>query len=264
LAKLRHSGLAFAAALALLLCGAHARAQSEGGATPADELSRARADLIDSAADAKESTRELIALKEAGLAKAEQAHEQLKQLFAEGLVARRELDESERALADARAALEGLRGQVSASERLIAETEAAADAEARAAESAKAQPLGRASSSKLLKPTLGYSPTAVMIKHTGAALWATASGLAGVQSFFNSTFGRALPVSALGQTATHDRLGFDHSRAVDVALHPDSAEGHALIAYLQSRGITFIAFRAAVPGSATGAHIHIGPPSSRK
>ena len=79
--------------------------------------------------------------------------------------------------------------------------------------------------------------------------------------FFVQTFGRSLPVTALGQTATHDRLRFDHRNAIDVALHPDSNEGRSLLAYLRQTGIPFIAFRGAVPGAATGAHIHIGHPS---
>jgi len=62
---------------------------------------------------------------------------------------------------------------------------------------------------------------------------------------------------------TLDILGYDHRNAVDVALHPDSAEGKALINHLQNQGIPFLAFRAAVPGVATGPHIHIGNPSHR-
>jgi hypothetical protein len=37
-----------------------------------------------------------------------------------------------------------------------------------------------------------------------------------------------------------------------------------LIGYLRQSGIPFIAFRNAVPGAATGAHIHIGKPSLRQ
>jgi len=62
---------------------------------------------------------------------------------------------------------------------------------------------------------------------------------------------------------THEQLGFDHREAVDVAVHPDTREGQELILYLQSQGISFIAIRQAISGSATGAHIHIGPPSRR-
>ena len=58
-------------------------------------------------------------------------------------------------------------------------------------------------------------------------------------------------------------MGFDHRNAIDVALHPDSPEGRALIKHLRGSGIPFVAFKNAVPGSATGPHIHIGKPSVR-
>jgi hypothetical protein len=76
-------------------------------------------------------------------------------------------------------------------------------------------------------------------------------------------FGRALPISALGQTALHDRLGFDHRNAIDLAVHPDSPEGRALMEHLRAQGIPFIAAWGAIPGSASGAHIHVGQPSPR-
>jgi hypothetical protein len=71
-------------------------------------------------------------------------------------------------------------------------------------------------------------------------------------------------VSALGQTPAHDRLGFDHRNALDVAVHPDSPEGQALMTWLQAQGVSFLAFRGAITGEATGAHVHIGEPSPRR
>jgi len=85
-----------------------------------------------------------------------------------------------------------------------------------------------------------------------------------IKSFFISKFGRTLPVSAFGQTRLHDRMGFDHRNGIDVALSPDSAEGRAVLDRLRGLGVPFIAFRRAVPGVATGAHIHVGKPSPRK
>ncbi len=82
-------------------------------------------------------------------------------------------------------------------------------------------------------------------------------------SFFLRRFGRELPVSALGQTDTHLQLGFDHEGRLDVALHPDSPEGQALIGFLRQEGFPFTAFETPLNGSATGAHIHVGPPSPR-
>jgi len=84
-----------------------------------------------------------------------------------------------------------------------------------------------------------------------------------VKDFFVKKFGHDLPVSAMGQTETHDKLGFDHHDAMDVALNPDSKEGRSLIGYLRQAKIPFIAFRRRVEGSATGPHIHIGNPSLR-
>jgi hypothetical protein len=70
-------------------------------------------------------------------------------------------------------------------------------------------------------------------------------------------------VSALGQTAVHNRLGFDHRNAADVAVHPDSPEGRALLDHLRALGVPFLAFRGAVAGASTGAHVHVGAPSPR-
>jgi hypothetical protein len=85
-----------------------------------------------------------------------------------------------------------------------------------------------------------------------------------IKSFFISKFGRTLPVSAFGQTRLHSRLGFDHRNGIDVALSPDSQEGRALLGKLRGFGVPFIAFRKAIPGIATGAHIHVGRPSPRR
>jgi hypothetical protein len=72
-----------------------------------------------------------------------------------------------------------------------------------------------------------------------------------------------MPVSADGETATHRALGFDHRGRVDVAVNPDQPEGVWLMGYLQKNRIPYFAFRMAVQGKATGAHIHIGPQSAR-
>lgn len=84
-----------------------------------------------------------------------------------------------------------------------------------------------------------------------------------VESFFFTKFGRPLPTSAFGQSEIHDRWGLDHRQGLDVGLHPDSAEGVALVDFLRSEKIPFLVFRHAIPGVATGPHIHIGLPSHR-
>lgn len=83
-----------------------------------------------------------------------------------------------------------------------------------------------------------------------------------IEAAFEAHFGKPLPVSAMGETAVHRAMGFDHRGRVDVALHPDTPEGQWLLHFLTQNGIPYFAFRQAVPGKATGAHIHLGPIST--
>ncbi len=85
--------------------------------------------------------------------------------------------------------------------------------------------------------------------------------LGSLEAAYLGRFGQPLPISALGMTETHAGLNFDHSGRVDVAVHPDSPEGRWLIQELAARDIPFLVYYGAVPGKATGAHIHLGLPS---
>jgi NACalpha-BTF3-like transcription factor len=107
-----------------------------------------------------------------------------------------------------------------------------------------------------------HGQTRILIRHNGTIDWSLAEA-GKIGQFFLERFGRALPVSAMGQSTTHKRMGLDHRDAMDVALSPDSEEGRSLMAYLRNAGIPFIAFRHKLRGWATGAHIHIGRPSLR-
>jgi len=80
---------------------------------------------------------------------------------------------------------------------------------------------------------------------------------------YEKEFRKSLPVSAHGETAVHRALGYDHRNRMDVALLPDTVEGLWMRRYLERNDIPYYAFRSSVPGKATAAHIHIGPPSSR-
>lgn len=168
----------------------------------------------------------------------------LRQLYSEGLIARIELEKAEQELTAAKTRVE--------------ETQKAEELAKKADQLAKANP----SVKSFVKPTLmPLNKTATVMRST-AGSWSLGN-LGMVQQFFSQTFGRALPTSTIGQSATHNRMGWDHRHAVDVGLHPDSNEGRALIAYLQNAGIPFLAFRGAIPGVSTGPHIHIGSPSHR-
>ncbi len=78
---------------------------------------------------------------------------------------------------------------------------------------------------------------------------------------YEKQFDKPLPVSARGETEVHRSMGFDHRGRVDVALNPDQQEGVWLRHYLEHEKIPYFAFRRFIPGKATAAHIHIGPPS---
>jgi hypothetical protein len=210
-----------------------------------DNLRKAKADVIKATNQYKASLEKLIPFEQAQLKNAAETLARRKELFALGIISKAELDKSERQLADAQARLDETRRQIAEADNLIAEV------------SAEDQLLKFA-----LLPNGAYRVTAALIRYNGTAKW-TLSDAAKVESFFIRKLGRQLPVSAFGQTSVHERMGFDHHNAIDVAVHPDSAEGQALMAYLRSQGIPFIAFRQAVAGAATGAHIHIGKPSHR-
>lgn len=219
-------------------------------AKPADELKKATADLIKATNEYKTTVDALIAIYEAEVKAATERLEKRKELFAQGLVAKRDLEAGEQEINQAQAKLDQARNSIVEADQLIAE--------------AKAEEMER------LKPTApaisgrkgSYTASPAILRYGGGSGW-TLARASQVQSFFTSQFGRQLPVSAYGQSATHNRMRFDHSNSMDVAVHPDSSEGRALIAYLRGAGIPFLAFRSAVPGAATGAHIHIGYPSHR-
>jgi hypothetical protein len=214
--------------------------------TPVDvELARLRAEVIEKMKASRASTERLLQLNEAEKTRRTVEYERRREFYAQGLISRSELEQAERALAEAIVRVEQDKRWLIESDIAIAEV-TLRDELLRLPELTKG----------------GYSESGTLLRFNGGATWSLADAPK-IEKFFFQTFARGLPVTAFGQTATHDRLRFDHRNALDVALHPDSHEGRSLLAYLRQMGIPFVAFRGAVPGSATGAHIHIGPPSIR-
>jgi hypothetical protein len=168
-----------------------------------------------------------------------------RQLFQDGQIAKDQVLEAERSFVAALTRVHAMRDAVTETD--IAITEAV---------------LGEKVLRMPVLPVNGYSETAELARFNGGFKWSLKEAPR-IERFFSQSFGRSLPIAAKGQSATHNRFGFDHRDAMDVALHPDSAEGKALIKQLRSAGIPFIAFRSAVPGASTGPHIHIGKPSTR-
>lgn len=228
-----------------------ANAQGEPAASNS-EPTAASATLISGTREYKANSENLLWLQEGELKTATEKLEQLRQLVSEGLVAKNELLAAEDSVAALRATLDSTRQQISKSDQMISELQMAEEARETQSASHAAGLEGKRLS--FVKPTI--------LRYNGLANWSL-SHLPGIQSFFSSTFGRSLPTSTVGQSATHNRLGWDHHNSVDVPLHPDSVEGKTLISFLQNQGIPFLAFRGAIPGVSTGAHIHIGRPSQK-
>jgi hypothetical protein len=89
------------------------------------------------------------------------------------------------------------------------------------------------------------------------------SRLPEVESLYKQRQGTDLPVRVRGQGAIHNKWNYDHHDSADVGLNPSSKEGQALLSQLQEQKIPFLAFDHAIPGVATGPHIHIGRASHR-
>ena len=230
-----------------------AQAQAQGRRSTAPEAARGNTRLEKTAADVIAATQsyraaleKVLAIHERELARRNELAELRQDLYERGVLSRREFEEGQRAQLEAQKSVEDTRRAMSDADRMMSE--------ARTAESlARLAPLARG----------GYEETPGLVRYNGTAAWSLTGDLPRLQQFFLARFGRPLPISALGQTALHDRMGFDHRNALDVAVHPDSPEGRALMEHLRLAGIPFIAAWGAIPGSTSGAHIHVGQPSPR-
>lgn len=214
---------------------------------PVDELTKLREEYVKATSAYKASLEKLRASYEKNVTRAAERLAQSKQLFAQGLISRHDLDASERAVAEAHDKVNEVDQQTAAADTQIAQTllEAEADKQLR---------------TRVAKG--GMIRTTALIRYNGAGAWALGDAWK-VQRFFMDAFKKPLPIGVFGQGAIHERWRLDHRNSMDVSLHPDGPEGQALLNFLRSNGIPFLAFRAAIPGTATGAHIHIGRPSHR-
>jgi hypothetical protein len=225
-------------------------------ALAADYRGSVRADLVAAIAAYRAALDRVAEFNAAAVIRAAGEVEKRRELLARGLIARRDLEESERALENAEAKLAGTRREMVVADHSL--TEALIEDPP---PPSRPTPPGRPAPPDRLGPER-YETTPLFVRYRGRAHWSLAEAPK-VQGFFARQFGRPLPVSAFGQTPLHDRLGFDHREAIDVALMPDSPEGAALMSFLRGSGISFMAYRGPVRGEATGAHIHIGDASRR-
>lgn len=224
-------------------------ARAPWAAGPAPDPVSARepaAEIVAALKDYRASLEILLPMRAREVAGVNKLRDQRQEFLERGIISRREFEETEAAAARAEEKLEETRRAIGAADQAMAE----------------------ATTVRVLAslPTLGpggYEQSAGLVRYNGPAAWSLTLDTARLRQFFAARFGRPLPVSAFGQTPLHDRMGFDHKDALDVAVHPDSPEGRTLMDYLRAARIPFIASWGAVPGSASGAHIHVGQPSPR-
>jgi hypothetical protein len=230
---------------------AQRKSKKKSASAPAkvDELTKLRDEYIKSTNEYKSGLEKLIAIYETSVKKAEDKLAQSKKLLDEGLISRVQFDDNQLLLKTEQEKLDAARRQMTEADAQIAAILVEAEAEKTIAKNLR---LARQS----LVRTTSFT------RYTGASGWGVGEAWK-VPRFFSDTFKRQLPVAVFGQGAIHDRWRLDHRNAMDISLHPDSAEGQALLGFLQKNGIPYSAFRSAIPGTATGPHIHIGRPSHR-
>ncbi len=212
------------------------------------ELAKLRDDYIKTTKEYKASLQTLLTLYENSVKKTEQRLDQSNKLFAAGLISKRELEDSEQAVAGANAKVAGVHQQISGADTQIAQGLVEMQTEKQIAKIGK-------------MPKGALVQTTSFIRYNGGPWLLTQAGK--IQSFFLQKFGRPLPIAVFGQGAIHNQWHLDHHNAMDVSVYPDTIEGQALMDFLRSNGIPFSAFRVAIPGVATGPRIHIGVPSHR-
>ncbi len=216
---------------------------------PIDELAKLREEFIKATNEYKASLEKLRASYEKSVLKSEERLIQSKELFAQGLISRNDVEGGERAVAEAKDKVTEVNRRTATADSQIADTLLEAEAE-RTLKKTKPIPRG------------GMVSTAAMIRFNGGSAWALADAWK-VQRFFLDAFKKPLPIAVFGQGFIHERWRLDHRNSMDVSLHPDGPEGQGLLNFLRANGIPFLAFRQAIPGTATGPHIHVGRPSHR-
>ena len=214
-----------------------------------DELTKLREEFVKLTNETKAGFEKLVVIYEAEVTKDEAELAKSKKLFEDGLISRSQVQEHERTLAAAREKVASTRRQITGADEQVAAILVESEAEKTIAKNLR-----------LAKQSLVR--TTAFIRYNGTSGWGLADAWK-VQRFFSDTFKRELPVAVFGQGAIHDRWRLDHHNSMDISLHPDTAEGQALLNFLQQNGIPYLAFRSAIPGTATGPHIHIGRPSHR-
>jgi len=210
------------------------------------EIEKLHDDYIKATKEYKASLEKLLPLYEKPQKTAEQKLAKSKELFSQGLISKRELENDERAVTEATATIDKVRKQITDADTQVANALVEIQTDKR---------IGRL-------PRGGFLKSTSLIRYNGAGPWAL-SQVGKIDTFFRQKFGRPLPIAVFGQGAIHNQWHLDHRNAMDVSVNPNGPEAQVLMDFLRANGIPFSAFRSAIPGVATGPHIHIGLPSHR-
>ncbi|HEX8072254.1 MAG TPA: TolC family protein [Pyrinomonadaceae bacterium] len=181
----------------------------------AGQPARLRAQLAQARSGYKSSLEQLLALYETDAQRAAERLAKMKELYTQGLVTRREMDTAEDAAARTREKVAEAQAQLKGADVQFAEALVEAGSEEAAP---KVRPVS------VPRAVGGLVQKTAYIRYGGARAWSLAEA-GTVEQFFRGRFGRSLPISAFGQSALHDRWGYDHHNSMDVPLSPDSTEG---------------------------------------
>lgn len=111
-------------------------------------------------------------------------------------------------------------------------------------------------------PVRTKKPSNKIVHQPAGASWSL-SRLPEVETAYQTTFKKKLPLVNRGQGGIHNKWGYDHRDSADVSINPSTPEGQQFIEQLKKQGVPFLAFTGAIPGVATGPHVHIGFPSRK-
>jgi hypothetical protein len=232
---------------------AQQRADIKSQAKPESEPARLRDQLAQASGEYKASLGQLLSLYEADAKRSKERLSKIRELFAQRLVTHGDMKTAEDATARAGEKVVEAEAQLKGADAQLAEALVETEAE-ESAPKARVTPTPRIVG--------GLVHTTAYIRYGGGRAWSLSEAGA-IKQFFMLRFGRPLPIHVFGQSPLHDRWGYDHRNAMDIGLNPDSREGQALLEYLCGNGVPFTAFHFAIPGVATGPHIHVGLPSHR-
>ena len=178
--------------------------------SPPTQLSQLRDEYVKATKDYKASLEKLLSIYEENVKKAEERLTTARKLYDEGLIAKAQVEENERAVGAEQDKVAETRRQMANADSQIADVLVEAEADAQLAKNL------RLAKNKLVRTTS-------FTRYTGTAGWGLGEAWK-VQRFFSETFHKPLPVAVFGQGAIHEYV------EVGVSGHFGAPEAHLHLA----------------------------------